>query len=269
TRPEAGRWRRWSPPTSSTSPLFRYLLSHRTFPILDAILQLLVPPSQVRRTLPANLALGYPAAGGLERRRLREVEGRPRGLATPGVDDHENGRSEGPVCPVDLGDLDSMFAAVIGRGEDESIRLERERAPRLPDRSRPQIDTPDRDWAWHSPIFSERDDLDHNRSMTFVDETLLFARAGRGGDGSAHLHSEPYKPRGGPDGGDGGPGGRRGRRARRREAARAGAPRGRRRGSRRTAERRQVDASFAAHGRAAEDRGVPVHHADPQPRRRR
>ncbi len=35
----------------------------------------------------------------------------------------------------------------------------------------------------------------------------VFVRAGRGGDGSASLHSEPYKPRGGPDGGDGGNGG--------------------------------------------------------------
>ena len=43
--------------------------------------------------------------------------------------------------------------------------------------------------------------------MAFVDEAVLFVRAGNGGDGSAHLHSEPYKPRGGPDGGDGGPGG--------------------------------------------------------------
>ena len=35
----------------------------------------------------------------------------------------------------------------------------------------------------------------------------MFVQAGRGGDGSASLHSEPYKPRGGPDGGDGGTGG--------------------------------------------------------------
>jgi len=32
-------------------------------------------------------------------------------------------------------------------------------------------------------------------------------QAGRGGDGSGSLHSEPYKPRGGPDGGNGGAGG--------------------------------------------------------------
>ncbi|MGZ8631179.1 MAG: GTPase ObgE [Actinomycetota bacterium] len=43
--------------------------------------------------------------------------------------------------------------------------------------------------------------------MAFVDECTVFARAGRGGNGSASLHSEPYKPRGGPDGGDGGDGG--------------------------------------------------------------
>jgi GTP-binding protein len=43
--------------------------------------------------------------------------------------------------------------------------------------------------------------------VSFVDECVVFARAGRGGDGSASLHSEPYKPRGGPDGGDGGDGG--------------------------------------------------------------
>jgi GTP-binding protein len=35
----------------------------------------------------------------------------------------------------------------------------------------------------------------------------VFVRAGRGGDGSASLHSEPFKPKGGPDGGDGGRGG--------------------------------------------------------------
>ncbi|HZP90738.1 MAG TPA: GTPase ObgE [Actinomycetota bacterium] len=43
--------------------------------------------------------------------------------------------------------------------------------------------------------------------MGFVDEVTVFVRAGRGGDGSASLHSEPFKPRGGPDGGDGGRGG--------------------------------------------------------------
>ncbi len=35
----------------------------------------------------------------------------------------------------------------------------------------------------------------------------MFARAGRGGHGSASILREPYKPRGGPDGGDGGRGG--------------------------------------------------------------
>jgi GTPase len=43
--------------------------------------------------------------------------------------------------------------------------------------------------------------------MAFVDEVTVFARPGDGGHGSASLHSEPYKPRGGPDGGDGGRGG--------------------------------------------------------------
>jgi GTPase len=43
--------------------------------------------------------------------------------------------------------------------------------------------------------------------MTFVDECVVFVQAGRGGAGAASLHSEPYKPRGGPDGGNGGAGG--------------------------------------------------------------
>ena len=43
--------------------------------------------------------------------------------------------------------------------------------------------------------------------MTFVDECTVFVRGGRGGNGSASLHSEPFKPRGGPDGGNGGDGG--------------------------------------------------------------
>lgn len=41
----------------------------------------------------------------------------------------------------------------------------------------------------------------------FVDEAVVFARAGRGGDGAASFHREKYKPRGGPDGGNGGKGG--------------------------------------------------------------
>lgn len=43
--------------------------------------------------------------------------------------------------------------------------------------------------------------------MAFVDEAEVYVRAGRGGNGSASMHSEPYKPRGGPDGGNGGAGG--------------------------------------------------------------
>jgi len=41
----------------------------------------------------------------------------------------------------------------------------------------------------------------------FTDEATMIVEAGRGGDGSASLHSEPFKPRGGPDGGNGGRGG--------------------------------------------------------------
>ena len=47
----------------------------------------------------------------------------------------------------------------------------------------------------------------HNLLVTFVDELTVFARAGRGGNGSSSILREPYKPRGGPDGGDGGRGG--------------------------------------------------------------
>jgi GTP-binding protein len=43
--------------------------------------------------------------------------------------------------------------------------------------------------------------------MTFVDECIVMVEGGRGGNGSASMHSEPYKPRGGPDGGNGGGGG--------------------------------------------------------------
>ena len=43
--------------------------------------------------------------------------------------------------------------------------------------------------------------------MTFVDECTVFVKGGRGGDGSASMHSEPFKPLGGPDGGNGGAGG--------------------------------------------------------------
>ncbi|HEX6263452.1 MAG TPA: GTPase ObgE [Actinomycetota bacterium] len=41
----------------------------------------------------------------------------------------------------------------------------------------------------------------------FVDEAVVYARGGRGGDGAASFHREKYRPKGGPDGGDGGRGG--------------------------------------------------------------
>src|SRR5207247_6985459 len=41
----------------------------------------------------------------------------------------------------------------------------------------------------------------------FTDECIVSVEAGKGGSGSASLHSEPFKPRGGPDGGNGGHGG--------------------------------------------------------------
>ena len=47
----------------------------------------------------------------------------------------------------------------------------------------------------------------HNLPMGFIDELTVFARAGRGGNGSSSILREPYNPRGGPDGGDGGRGG--------------------------------------------------------------
>jgi GTPase len=41
----------------------------------------------------------------------------------------------------------------------------------------------------------------------FIDHMKVFARAGRGGDGSMHFHRGKFRPKGGPDGGDGGRGG--------------------------------------------------------------
>lgn len=43
--------------------------------------------------------------------------------------------------------------------------------------------------------------------MAFTDETTIWVRAGKGGDGARSFHSEPFKPMGGPDGGSGGRGG--------------------------------------------------------------
>ena len=45
------------------------------------------------------------------------------------------------------------------------------------------------------------------KSRQFVDTALMYARAGRGGNGSASFHREKFVPKGGPDGGDGGRGG--------------------------------------------------------------
>jgi GTPase len=41
----------------------------------------------------------------------------------------------------------------------------------------------------------------------FVDHIEVFAKAGKGGDGSAHFYRGKFRPKGGPDGGDGGKGG--------------------------------------------------------------
>lgn len=43
--------------------------------------------------------------------------------------------------------------------------------------------------------------------LLFIDEAVILARSGKGGDGMVHFRREKYVPRGGPDGGDGGHGG--------------------------------------------------------------
>jgi len=45
------------------------------------------------------------------------------------------------------------------------------------------------------------------RGSNFVDYVKICCRSGRGGAGSAHLHSDKFTAKGGPDGGDGGRGG--------------------------------------------------------------
>jgi len=45
------------------------------------------------------------------------------------------------------------------------------------------------------------------KSRGFIDRAVLYATAGRGGNGCASFRREKYEPRGGPDGGDGGRGG--------------------------------------------------------------
>ena len=45
------------------------------------------------------------------------------------------------------------------------------------------------------------------KEALFVDHIKILARAGRGGNGSAHFRRAKFTPKGGPDGGDGGNGG--------------------------------------------------------------
>jgi GTP-binding protein len=98
-----------------------------------------------------------------------------------------------------------MADAVRGR-ERQGLGVEGQSALAI-HRAPPQLDGPHGHLSGHVLIFSRPPDFDHNRDMTFVDETRVFVRAGSGGDGSNAMLREPFKPRGGPDGGNGGNGG--------------------------------------------------------------
>ena len=43
--------------------------------------------------------------------------------------------------------------------------------------------------------------------MKFIDEAIIFVKAGNGGNGCLSFRREKFIPKGGPDGGDGGDGG--------------------------------------------------------------
>jgi GTP-binding protein len=43
--------------------------------------------------------------------------------------------------------------------------------------------------------------------MQFIDQAVIFVRAGNGGNGAISFRREKYVPKGGPDGGNGGNGG--------------------------------------------------------------
>jgi GTP-binding protein len=151
--------------------------------------------------------LGLLLTGGLERRRLREVEGGPDGsLAHPVVHDQDRRAPEAPSL-ANVGARDPHVARAVVGDERDSVRLEREDALALAPEGRAKLDGPDGARSRHGLIFVAAGRFDHNERMGFVDEVTVFVRGGRGGDGSSSMLREPFKPRGGPDGGDGGRGG--------------------------------------------------------------